>query len=85
MVPGDSEDKEKPDAGNHAEEIFLQVRDEWIRRSGVRCVAVGGSRDHSIVVTIDQNQPEMRERIPDSVDGVPVKIEFIDPSEGYPL
>lgn len=73
------------DTWKHADEVLQRVKDKWIRKSGVRSVSLGGGESHSIVVAIDQEQTEIQDEIPDTVDDVPVKVEFIDPSEGYPL
>lgn len=75
-----------------ADEVFQQFKHEWIRIPGVRSVGLGGDEGTAIVVTIDRNKSEARERFPESievpvegVDAVPVTVEFVDPSEGYPL
>lgn len=72
-------------AKKHDDEVFQQVKDDWIRKSGVRGVGLGGDDSQTIIVTIDQERTEIQEEIPDAVDDVPVEVEFVDPSEGYPL
>lgn len=74
-----------------ANTVLKRVGKEWIERSGVRSVGlsagrIGDSEDStSIVVSVDETRTEARTDFPDSVEGVPIETEFVDPGEGYPL
>jgi hypothetical protein len=73
------------EAVQHADEVLQQVKDDWIRKSGIRSVGLRGDDSSTIVVTVDRTNPEVREQLPDSVEEVPIRIRFTDPSKGEPL
>jgi hypothetical protein len=66
---------------NEADAVFQRVSDDWIRKSGVHGVGVGGDRSDRIIVTIDFKRAEVREQFPDAIEGVPVEIRFTDPDK----
>lgn len=74
-----------------ADAVLQRVKDEWIHETGVRSVGLSpGSIDDSeestsIVVSIDEAEADAGDRLPDSVEGVSVEVEFVDPDEGRPL
>lgn len=73
------------DNWKHAEEVFHQIKDEWIQKPGVRSVSLGGGESQTLVFSIDRKRAGIEKDIPDEVDDVPVQVEVIDPSKGHPL
>ena len=67
-----------------AHTALQRVSDEWIRKPGVRSVGLGADDGPVIDVTV-LRQGENTPTFPETVDGVPVRIQFIDSDEGQLL
>lgn len=72
------------EAHQHAEAVLQQVKDEWIQTAGVRAVGLGGDGEPAISVTVLRST-HVERTVPETVDGVPVRVREIDPDDGQIL
>jgi len=68
----------------HARDVLRQVKDEWIRKEGVRAIGLVADDEPSISVTVTPAS-RLHPVFPESVEGVPVNVRESDPDRGQML
>ena len=61
------------------QEVKAQREAELMAMPGVVSVGIGMDADGNkvIIVGVDRDQPEVRAQVPETVDGYPVRVEFV--------